>query len=309
MNIKGIIQNRIIKFIYSLSNIPYDLYCLIFHKQDTIVVDSWTKFIFGRLIPNNWGDDLNYYFVKDVFHKKVIFSNSSLIWRLFDKKKYCLIGSILGKNINDDLVVWGSGANLDLQQQTICSRISILSVRGQVTRNILLSKGIDCPSNYGDPALLLPYIYRPENISRLKIGIIPHFEELNSPIIQLLRNNPNYLIIDLTKYNKWTDIIDQINSCTSIYSSSLHGLIVADAYNIPNSFISFGDIDNRNNYMKYRDYFSSINRDFYGPKYISDITDIYNLSPDSNKYLPLNIDVKSLIKSSPFKCYFRYYEN
>ena len=69
------------------------------------------------------------------------------------------------------------------------------------------------------------------------------------------------LIIDLAHYKKWTDVIDQICSCERILSSSLHGLIVSDAYQIPSCWIELtGKISG--GYFKYYDYASSVNRVF-----------------------------------------------
>ena len=45
-----------------------------------------------------------------------------------------------------------------------------------------------------------------------------------------LYNYPDILVIDLSNYRHWHDIIDQICSCQAILSSSLHGLIIAEAY-------------------------------------------------------------------------------
>lgn len=69
-------------------------------------------------------------------------------------------------------------------------------------------------------------------------------------------NSAKYFIIDPTQY--WKVVIDQIYSCQSILSSSLHGLICADAYNIPNLWLkqklNEGD-------FKFLDYFASQGRE------------------------------------------------
>ncbi len=52
-------------------------------------------------------------------------------------------------------------------------------------------------------------------------------------------------------------MIDNILSCEIILSSSLHGLIVADAYNTPSSWIKFSNKVYGNGF-KFRDYYASI---------------------------------------------------
>ena len=41
-------------------------------------------------------------------------------------------------------------------------------------------------------------------------------------------------IIDPTQ--DWKTVVDEMTSCKAILSSSLHGLVVSDAYSIPNAF-------------------------------------------------------------------------
>lgn len=51
-------------------------------------------------------------------------------------------------------------------------------------------------------------------------------------------------------------VCHQIASCARILSSSLHGLIMADAYGVPNRWIAPG----KQGWMKYHDYAASIGR-------------------------------------------------
>ena len=54
--------------------------------------------------------------------------------------------------------------------------------------------------------------------------------------------------------------MDEVLSCEKIFSTALHGLIVADAYGIPNQWV---EVDGRigGDKMKFRDFLCSVGRD------------------------------------------------
>ena len=53
--------------------------------------------------------------------------------------------------------------------------------------------------------------------------------------------------------------MEQLNSCDYILSSSLHGLIFADSYNIPNLWVRFGSKVDGDGF-KYRDYYEGVKK-------------------------------------------------
>ena len=71
--------------------------------------------------------------------------------------------------------------------ETISKPKKILSVRGPLTRNRLLKLGINCPENYGDIGLILPYFYYPEVKKKYKLGIIPHYIDKNSVKFKIVK--------------------------------------------------------------------------------------------------------------------------
>jgi len=77
-------------------------------------------------------------------------------------------------------------------------------------------------------------------MKKYKLGIIPHHSHIKSYILNKFKDNDDILIIDFTKYNDWKDIIKNIEECEFIVSESLHGLIISEAYRIPNIWISIG---------------------------------------------------------------------
>ena len=73
---------------------------------------------------------------------------------------------------------------------------------------------------------------------------------------------------------KWEKVVDYIYSCDIILSSSLHGIIIADAYNIPNIWLD--EFPLNEGHFKFKDYFLSQNRKY---EYIKNINDYKDIEP------------------------------
>lgn len=280
-----------------LSNLPHDLYAAI-HPIHYRVQIAHVIFNRGRLRPHNWGDDLNFFLINKISGTKPLFKNKSLLC-LFLKTNYVCIGSVIEWGIDNYSIIWGSGAmygnrNLKAKPQ------KILAVRGHLTRQYLLEQGVECPEVYGDPALLLPLYYRPTLPKRFKIGFIPHLKDKDNPFLKdfLARHNDTTLI-DLRNYHRWQDIIDKICQCEIIVSSSLHGLIVSDAYEVPNVWVKFSD-NILGGEFKYRDYFSSVSRKSH-PFPIYESIERTTIEHKAQEWHPIRFDPTPLLNACPFK--------
>lgn len=196
----------------------------------------------SRYIPafwyssSNFGDNLNHFLIKKLSGKPVVLSDRS-----YDH--YIVCGSILTE-ANPFSVVWGAGFSW-MHQQPYDHDATYVAVRGNLSAE-RLQKSV----NYvGDPALLLPMLYTPPSEKKHVYGIVPHWSEFE----YFLNTCPDIHIID--PFQSTTDFIDDLTACEKIISTGLHGLIVADAYNIPNAWatgISGIDI------FKYLDYYSTV---------------------------------------------------
>lgn len=229
--------------------------------RNPIVVNAWVQVKYGKVVHRNWGDELNIYLLELLTGKKVLVANRSLLHILFPSKNYICIGSILGWYENKESEIWGAGA---LTKNAVIKNdsVKIHLVRGKYTRQLLLKQGIECPECYGDPALLLSKLYSPSVSKRYRMGIIPHYvEEDQTYIRDYVSSHDDVCLISMSKYYKWTDVIDKIASCDFIISSSLHGLIVSDSYGISNIWVTFSEEILPSRDFKYRDYFSSVKRD------------------------------------------------
>lgn len=249
----------------------------------------------------NWGDDLNYYLMNRISNRPIVVYNGFWLARKLKKKNYLCIGTLLDavNYSNPQTVVWGSGVSG--QERSFVPPLEIYSVRGYKTLEFLGKHGIECPNSLGDPALLLPRYYTPFTQSKkYKLGIIPHVIDLDFDVINKIRETQtDILIIDLAHYEKWTDVIDQICSCEIIASSSLHGLIVSDAYNIPNCWITLsGKISG--GLFKFYDYFSSVNRKDSEPIKIDKISDLLQVYKQVSLWKSIEIDTDEIIKCCPF---------
>lgn len=250
------------------------------------------------VIPSNWGDDLNYFLLKQITRKKIILRNWSIPCRLGMADDYLCIGSTLSMLTTKRSLVWGTGVISD-DAKISAKPKKVLAVRGPLTREWLLKQGVICPEIYGDPALLCPKVYVPEVEKKYDFGIIPHYAEQQSPdYMQFIERNPNIHIIDIKRYGKWTNFIDEINSCRHILSSSLHGIIISDAYNIPNVWLK-PSRSIMGGEFKYHDYFESTS--YHNRKACS--LSWPEISKQLDKWILPKIDLTPLIEAAPFTIY------
>ncbi len=166
-------------------------------------------------------------------------------------QKYLVVGSII-EYATPSTIVWGSG--LMSQDDRIDERARILAVRGPITRQRALECGAACPPVLGDPALLLPRLYKPARTAkRALVGVVPHYFD-KPKVFAHWEGCEGCKAIDIQQPIE--RVIDEIASCDFVLSSSLHGLIVAHAYGIPALWIEFSKM--LGDGTKFRDYFSSV---------------------------------------------------
>ncbi len=215
-----------------------------------------------RLIHSNWGDELNFYFLSRLFRRRVCAADYSWLCRFGLQQQYLMIGSTIGLKCTRRTTVWGAGV-LSADSPLPEPPEQVLAVRGPRTRRFLLSKGVDCPAVYGDPALLLPLVYRPHVIGKkYALGIIPHYSDLPSHALRRYEIfHPGCRIINLRHYKHWTEVIDAVCACDAVLSSSLHGLITATAYGVPCVWVGISHGSILGGEFKFRDFFESIGQD------------------------------------------------
>jgi len=256
----------------------------------------------------NFGDALNPFLLERLSGKKVIFCNQHrpyykeefrrffkclrnrewydfrrLSWPVLDKPVVLSIGSML-KYSKPNYNVWGTGF-LRNDQNFIGG--NIIAVRGPYTAQCLVDLGYPKCDVYGDPALLLPLVYKP--LSKPKVGscLIPHVVDY----ISFMNKYKGIKILNLETYD-CASIIDDIVSSSFVLSSSLHGVIVSHAYGIPALWVK-GKRTGTDG-IKFKDYFASVGLDVYEGDF--QIDSLINLT-----FGQIPVEIKSLMLPEPNK--------
>lgn len=210
--------------------------------------------------PNNFGDLLGPMIVRKLLKLR---GQPSVINVVGDpdhhRKSLLTVGSVLHFAKDNDLI-WGSGRNGKINEDAHrFANLDVRMVRGPLTRDFLWEMGISAPEVFGDPALLIPRLF-PEYQLR---GGAKRYS------ISIILNLNDSFVVD-PKINKIDpclpppDVIKSILESDLVISSSLHGIVVAEAFGVP-VIVLRSPAEHR---FKYDDYFLGTGRRNY-PAYDS----------------------------------------
>lgn len=210
--------------------------------------------------------------------------------------KVLAIGSVMDFAFPGD-IVWGAGCIRAKSTGHAGRRLDVRAVRGPETRLAMQKAGYDVPAVFGDPALFYPEIKPREGHKQEACwGIVPHYTDVDHPVLEKWAQSGAVIIDICAGVNAF---IEQLLSVDRIVSSSLHGLIMADAYGIPNARVTFHDRLFGGDF-KFRDYAKSIGREHW----MSQPVGIEWTLADLDK-VPLRddfkLDLEPLREAVPFK--------
>lgn len=195
-------------------------------------IEDKQRLFWSRYEPQNFGEWVGPYLYNKIAGHEPTFarpSNRSL------STVYTAAGSIL-RHAAENCIVWGSG--IISRSDRFPRPHKVLAVRGPQTQRRMHELGYDCPTVFGDPAILLPLFYMPRSDTRHRVGVVPHFVDFERASA-LFGGTADVHMIDVTRPVE--EVVDAIASCEFIVSSSLHGLIVAQAYGVPAAWVEFSD--------------------------------------------------------------------
>ncbi|MDX5377243.1 MAG: polysaccharide pyruvyl transferase family protein [Halomonas sp.] len=204
---------------------------------------------FDKLL--NVGDAITPFLVRRLTGKEAYRVHSNSVAHLLG------VGSIIHQARSRSLV-WGSGV-IDpawLPRRDALEQARYVALRGRLTQELLAERGADVSASVlGDPALIVPLLYQPSRSGqKFRIGLVPHYVDQDNPVVRYMAKLPGIKLIDVRQQPE--PFIDELNQCDSIISSSLHGLILADCYRIPNLWVRFSD-GITGGQFKFHDYYST----------------------------------------------------
>lgn len=145
--------------------------------------------------------------------------------------------------------IWGSGCGQPCER--FSERHYYHAVRGSETLQRIA--GAASTPALGDPGLLAEMLVKRPAGKQYKIGFVPHYVDHDNPSSVAFAAIEGVHLISV--FNEPLEVLRQIAACEFIVSSSLHGLVVADAYGVPNVRVrlSEGLVDE----LKFDDYYSA----------------------------------------------------
>lgn len=245
----------------------------------------------------NFGDKLSLWIVEKLSGQKVNSVKSAV-----GGETYVVIGSILNCLVKfkdtSHIIVWGTGFQRPVKPSSVGMPAKVHAVRGPLTADILRSAGIVCPDVYGDPGILMPRLYKPKACAKTSIGLVPHYVDKKSSIVTSMATRTEVKFIDIL--GSITNVIDQMCACDVIITSSLHGLIVADAYGLPTLWVEFSDKVISKGF-KFRDYLLSIGVAPYSPTNMrSKALSNSDILSKAHEYTIADEQIKALYDACPF---------
>ncbi len=209
----------------------------------------WWRYDFPAKL--NFGDEITPYIIEKLWGLRVD-------WADKDECELIGAGSILHffqepHKDKSRIKVWGSGFIKEGPNNTN-NRLDFYAVRGPLSRERI---GIKSRVILGDPGILVNRVFQASKVKTHKVGIVAHYVDASNELLNKVKDDPKYVLIDPLESPQ--NVAYAITSCEYILSSSLHGLIFADSFGVPNNWMPLSDKVVGGSY-KFEDYYGSTNR-------------------------------------------------
>ena len=182
----------------------------------------------------NVGDQINPLLIAKLFGLDAVLGSQ-------EKEHLLAIGSLMGF-ANRHSKIWGTGVLHPSVAPGDIAAGNVYAVRGKLSYQALRDRGIrlgDIP--LGDPGFLVSKVFQQELRSdkKYRLGVSAHYVDRLHPWVKSLVANPD--VVDLNVHADPVEFLANVAACESVASSSLHGLIFAEALGVPNIWIKLSD--------------------------------------------------------------------
>lgn len=159
-------------------------------------------------------------------------------------------------------ILWGTGVLNPIFRREFIDHLDIRLMRGPVGAALCRIPATE----FGDPGLLAPDALGLSPAREDRIVVIPHHSQMTDPAIRaMVERDPRLDLVDPRQDP--APVCAAIAGAAHVVSASLHGLIVADAYGVANTWMDPAE----QGLMKYHDYAASIGRYMLAPVAIDDV--------------------------------------
>lgn len=196
----------------------------------------------------NFGDILGVRVVRDVASERLGPHSYRGSMPNLQRPRLAAVGSVMHM-LTPGTTVWGCGVNGKSLSEPLPPELDIRAVRGPLTREYLLDRGVSAPATYGDPGLLLArYWDRPAPQAHGDVVVIQNMNDCDHR-----KTRPWRVVSPLSPLET---VVDAIRGASLVVGSSLHALIIADSFGIPARGIH-SSVEPR---FKYADYYAGTGR-------------------------------------------------
>ena len=161
--------------------------------------------------------------------------------------------------------IWGTGCRGPTRRDFL-DHVEVALLRGPVTAALLERTD----RAFGDPGLLAAEAVGGLPAREDRVGVVPHPTKRRDPALAALADaEPRIEVIDPARADA-AEAVRRIAGCAYVLSSSLHGLVLADACGVPNTWLEpWGTHEHAA--LAFHDYAASVGRALGPPVAVGEI--------------------------------------
>lgn len=211
-------------------------------------------------LSNNFGDTLTPWIVNKITGQWPAYVPPAM----GGVQRAMLCGSVLNHAEEHTHV---AGAGVAWLRDEVRADANYYAVRGPLSRQVVLAAKGQCPDVYGDPAMLLPRWINPGVVLGTKhaVGIVPHYTDHARSLVWWGGHIAGGRLKFVNVFAPVEEFVRDLCSCAVVLSSSLHGLVVADAYGIPCEWVTIDQRMIGGDGTKYRDHAAAMGYELTQP--------------------------------------------